>query len=73
LHLTQLSNGGCQTISLTVETLGLWILTLNFLRIMKSLMELEATFFVLLPDKDVPAMILDIAAFKLILMLSNLA
>jgi hypothetical protein len=36
-------------------------------------MELEATFFVLLPDKDVPAMILDIAAFKLILMLSNLA
>jgi hypothetical protein len=28
---------------------------------------------VLLPDKDVPAMILDIAAFKLILMLSNLA
>jgi hypothetical protein len=36
-------------------------------------MELEATFLVLLLDNDVPAMILDIAAFKLILMLSNLA
>jgi hypothetical protein len=36
-------------------------------------MELEATFLVLLPDKDAPAMILDIAVFKLILKLSNLA
>jgi hypothetical protein len=36
-------------------------------------MELDATFLVLFPDKDVLAIILEIAAFKLILMLSNLA
>jgi hypothetical protein len=35
-------------------------------------MELDATFLVLFPDKDVLAIILEIAPFKLILMLSNL-
>jgi hypothetical protein len=36
-------------------------------------MELDATFLVLFPDKDVLAIILEIATFKLILILSNLA
>jgi hypothetical protein len=36
-------------------------------------MKLEAIFLVLFPNKDVPAMIMDITAFKLILLPSNLA
>jgi hypothetical protein len=39
----------------------------------KSLIEIEATFLVLLPDRDVLAIIKDIAVVKEILLLSNLA
>jgi hypothetical protein len=36
-------------------------------------MELEATFLVLFPERDVLAIIIEIAEFKLILLSSNLA
>jgi hypothetical protein len=39
----------------------------------KSLIELEATFLVLLPDRDVQDVIKDLADVKEILLLSNLA
>jgi hypothetical protein len=52
---------------------GWWIVTLKVFKIVKSLIEFEEDFLVLLPDKEMLAIIIEIADFQLIILLLNLA
>jgi hypothetical protein len=52
---------------------GWWIVTLKVFKIVKSLIEFEEDFLVLLPDKEVLAIIIEIADFQLIILLLNRA
>jgi hypothetical protein len=52
---------------------GWWIVTLKVFKIVKSLIEFEEDFLVLLPDKEMLAIIIEIADFQLIILLLNRA
>jgi hypothetical protein len=69
LHLIQFKRGGCHIISLITGILGWWMQILNIFKKLKSLMELEEDFRVLLPDKLVHAIIREITLHQEMILL----
>lgn len=65
LHFNQFWYGGCQIISLMTGAYGAWMLTLHFFRMIKSLTEDLDVLSVLLPVKEIAAMILLIPILQL--------
>jgi hypothetical protein len=73
LHLIQEWMGGFQIISLIIGALGLWIVTLKCFKMEKSLMELFNVFLDLFPEREVLAVIIEIADLQVMSLLLNLA
>jgi hypothetical protein len=73
LHFNQLTIGGCQHTSNRKVSLGWCMLIENCFKRMKSLIEVEEVFVVLLPDNAVLDMIIAIAEFQGNNLLLNLA